>query len=150
MDPLQSRAVNWKVSFSGGLGLMGGSAVDAMEMTMNKRVNIVRVGVVLARLREDGFSWEEVDVDSGGPVWGRRYLISGRGVTPPYRGQVGGVNRRTDVYPKIVWGRISLIGDHFRSNNNNMAAGKSWGSGCWFQGDCATGLVCLCCARRDH
>ena len=36
---------------------------------MNKRVNIVRVGVVLARLREDGFSWEEVDVDSGGPVW---------------------------------------------------------------------------------
>ena len=69
MDPLQSRAVNWKVSFSGGLGLMGGSAVDAMEMTMNKMVNIVRVGVVLARLREDGFSWEEVDVDSGGPVW---------------------------------------------------------------------------------
>ena len=62
---------------------MGGSAVDAMEMTMNKRVNIVRVGVVLARLREDGFSWEEVDVDSGGPVWGQRYLISGRGVTPP-------------------------------------------------------------------
>ena len=48
---------------------MGGSAVDAMEMTMNKRVNIVRVGVVLARLREDGFSREEVDVDSGGPVW---------------------------------------------------------------------------------
>ena len=40
-------------------------------------------------------------------------------------------------------GRISLIGDCFRSNNNNMAAGKSWGSGCWFQGDCATGLVCL-------
>ena len=69
MDPLQSRAVNWKVSFSGGLGSMGGSAVDAMDMTMNKRVNIVRVGVVLARLREDGFSWEEVDVDSGGPVW---------------------------------------------------------------------------------
>ena len=69
MEPLQSRAVNWKVSFSGGLGSMGGSAVDAMEMTMNKRVNIVRVGVVLARLREDGFSWEEVDVDSGGPVW---------------------------------------------------------------------------------
>ena len=69
MEPLQSRAVNWKVSFSGGLGSMGGSAVDAMDMTMNKRVNIVRVGVVLARLREDGFSWEEVDVDSGGPVW---------------------------------------------------------------------------------
>ena len=61
--------MNWKVSFSGGLGSMGGSVVDAMEMTMNKRVNIVRVGVVLARLREDGFSWEEVDVDSGGPVW---------------------------------------------------------------------------------
>ena len=69
MDPLQSRAVNWKVSFSGGLGLMGGSAVDAMEMTMNKRVNIATVGVALARLRVDGFSWEEVDVDSGGPVW---------------------------------------------------------------------------------
>ena len=69
MEPLQSRAVNWKESFSGGLGSMGGSAVDAMDMTMNKRVNIVRVGVVLARLREDGFSWEEVDVDSGGPVW---------------------------------------------------------------------------------
>ena len=79
MDPLQSRAVNWKVSFSGGLGSMGGSAVDAMEMTMNKRVNIVRVGVVLARLREDGFSWEEVDVDSGGPIWVGDILSLGMG-----------------------------------------------------------------------
>ena len=70
-------------------------------------------------------------------------LIAGRGVTPPYRGQVGGVIRRTDVYPKIVSGRISLIGDCFRSNNNNMAAGKSWGDGCWFPEDCAGGLVCL-------
>ena len=69
MDPLQSRAVNWKVSFSGGLGLMGGSAVDAMEMTVNRRVNIATVGAALAGLRVDGFSWEEVDVDSGGPVW---------------------------------------------------------------------------------
>ena len=61
--------MNWKVSFSGGLGLMGGSAVDAMEMTMNRRVNIATVGAALAGLRVDGFSWEEVDVDSGGPVW---------------------------------------------------------------------------------
>ena len=62
---------------------MGGSAVDAMEMTVNRRVNIATVGAALAGLRVDGFSWEEVDVDSGGPAWGQRYLISGRGVTPP-------------------------------------------------------------------
>ena len=49
--------------------MMGGSAVDAMEMTVNRRVNIATVGAALAGLRVDGFSWEEVDVDSGGPVW---------------------------------------------------------------------------------
>ena len=48
--------------------MVGGSAVDAMEMTVNRRVNIATVGAALAGLRVDGFSWEEVDVDSGGPV----------------------------------------------------------------------------------
>ena len=56
------------MSFSGGSGLIGGSAVDAMAMVVNRRVNIAMVGAALAGLRVDGFSWEEVDVDSGGPV----------------------------------------------------------------------------------
>ena len=46
---------------------MGGSAVDAMEMTVNRRVNIAMVGAALNGLRVGRFSWEEVDVVGGGP-----------------------------------------------------------------------------------
>ena len=47
--------------------MIGGSAVDAMVMEANRRVSIVMVGAALDGLRVDGFSWEEVDVESGGP-----------------------------------------------------------------------------------
>ena len=47
--------------------MIGGSAVDAMVMVVNRRVNIAMVGAALAGLRVDGFSWEEVDVEGGGP-----------------------------------------------------------------------------------
>ena len=67
MVPLQSRAENWKVSFSGGSGLIGGSTVDAMVMEANRRVSIVMVGAALDGLRVGRFSWEEVDVEGGGP-----------------------------------------------------------------------------------
>ena len=47
--------------------MIGGSAVDAMEMIVNRRVNIAMVGAALDGLRVDRFSLEEVDVESGGP-----------------------------------------------------------------------------------
>ena len=55
------------MSFSGGSGLIGGSAVDAMVMVVNRRVSIVMVGAALDGLRVGRFSWEEVDVEGGGP-----------------------------------------------------------------------------------
>ena len=68
MVPLQSRAENWKVSFSGGSGLIGGSTVDVMVIEANRRVSIVTVGVALDGLRGGRFGWEKVDVVGGGPV----------------------------------------------------------------------------------
>ena len=55
------------MSFSGGSGLIGGSAVDAMVMEANRRVSIVMVGAALDGLRVGRFSWEKVDVVGGGP-----------------------------------------------------------------------------------
>ena len=47
--------------------MIGGSAVDAMVMVVNRRVSIVMVGAALNGLRVGRFSLEEVDVESGGP-----------------------------------------------------------------------------------
>ena len=47
--------------------MIGGSAVDAMVMVVNRRVSIVMVGAALDGLRVGRFSWEEVDVVGGGP-----------------------------------------------------------------------------------
>ena len=47
--------------------MIGGSAVDAMVMVVNRRVSIVMVGAALDGLRVGRFSWEKVDVESGGP-----------------------------------------------------------------------------------
>ena len=48
--------------------MIGGSAVDAMVMEVNRRVSIVMVGVALDGLRGGRFGWEKVDVVGGGPV----------------------------------------------------------------------------------
>ena len=57
--------------------MIGGSAVDAMVMEVNRRVSIVTVGVALGGLRGGWSGWEEVNVMVGGPVCGQRLLITG-------------------------------------------------------------------------
>ena len=77
--------------------MIGGFTADVKVMEVNRRVSIVTVGVALDGLRGGWSGWEEVDVMVGGPVCGQRLLITGREVTPHYRGQRGGVIRCTDV-----------------------------------------------------